>query len=212
MLSSGAAAVPLRVGMLAPPWYDLPPSGYGGIEAMVYWLVQGLIERGHERTVISGGEDRTAARSHRTYPDAPSARVGQALPEVVHAAMASRHLSGLDLDVVHDHSLAGPLASAGRRAPTVVTAHGPVEDELGAYYRSLGSHTDLVAIWDAGGTPVMALRRGSVPEVVVDGVTGFVRGGVQELPEAIDRVGMLDPLACRRRAAERFDVGVMVDD
>lgn len=41
MLKPEGAAAPLRIGMLAPPWYELPPSGYGGIEAMVYWLVQG---------------------------------------------------------------------------------------------------------------------------------------------------------------------------
>jgi glycosyltransferase involved in cell wall biosynthesis len=327
----------LRIGMLAPPWYELPPSGYGGIEAMVYWLVQGLVGRGHDLTVISAGENRTAARSRRTYSDAPSARLGQALPEVVHAAIARRHLNGLELDVVHDHSLAGPLTSGERKVSTVVTAHGPVEDELGAFYRSLGPEAGLVAIsayqrelapdlhwvgtvpnaipvdeypmradkedfclflgrvnaekapdlaiqvareagrrivlaakctepeeqayfdervrpllgpdaewfgqadtqekqdllararclvfpiqWNepfgivmveamACGTPVVALRRGSVPEVVLDGVTGFVRDDLDELPDAIDRVGELDPEACRRHVAEHFDLPVMVD-
>ena len=82
----------LRVGMVAPPWFELPPSGYGGIEAMVYWLTEELVARGHDVTVISAGEDRTAARSRRTYPDAPSARLGETMPEVLHAATAERHL------------------------------------------------------------------------------------------------------------------------
>ncbi|MFF9244004.1 hypothetical protein ACF1AY_03335 [Streptomyces sp. NPDC014776] len=47
------------------------------------------------------------------------------------------------------------------------------------------------------GTPVVSLRRGSVPEVVVDGVTGRVRDDVTELPEAVEAVGALDPRACR---------------
>jgi glycosyltransferase involved in cell wall biosynthesis len=63
----------------------------------------------------------------------------------------------------------------------------------------------------ACGTPVAALRGGSVPEVVVDEVTGFVRDSVDELPQAIERAGELDPEACRRHVAERFDIPVMVD-
>jgi glycosyltransferase involved in cell wall biosynthesis len=57
---------------------------------------------------------------------------------------------------------------------------------------------------------VVALDRGSVPEVVVDGVTGFVRQELGELPEAIQRVHELDPGACRRHVADNFDVPVMV--
>ncbi|MEV5146186.1 glycosyltransferase [Streptomyces sp. NPDC052727] len=54
------------------------------------------------------------------------------------------------------------------------------------------------------GTPVVTLRRGSVPEVVVDGVTGLVRGGADELPEAIEAVGALDPRDCRDHVVDRF--------
>jgi glycosyltransferase involved in cell wall biosynthesis len=50
---------------------------------------------------------------------------------------------------VHDHTLAGPLLAAGRSLPTVVTAHGSVDGELGAYYRQLGAELALVAISDA---------------------------------------------------------------
>ena len=50
----------------------------------------------------------------------------------------------------------------------------------------------------ACGTPVLSLARGAVPEVVVDGVTGFVRREAEELVEALDRLGEIDPAACRR--------------
>jgi glycosyltransferase involved in cell wall biosynthesis len=62
----------------------------------------------------------------------------------------------------------------------------------------------------ACGTPVVALRRGSVPEVIDDGVTGFVRDHVDELPECLDRLSELDPRACRDAALHRFDASVMV--
>jgi glycosyltransferase involved in cell wall biosynthesis len=64
----------------------------------------------------------------------------------------------------------------------------------------------LVMIESLGaGTPVIALRRGSVPEVIEDGVTGFICDDVDEMVEATARIGEIDPDACRRRA-ERFSV------
>jgi glycosyltransferase involved in cell wall biosynthesis len=63
----------------------------------------------------------------------------------------------------------------------------------------------------ACGTPVVALRAGSVPEVVVDGLTGYICDRPEELPAAIQRVGALDPAACRRRVYDCFDLPDMVD-
>ena len=62
------------------------------------------------------------------------------------------------------------------------------------------------------GTPVLGLRRASVPEVVEDGRTGFVVDDVDGLVGAIERVDNIDRAACRRRAEERWGVGRMVDD
>jgi glycosyltransferase involved in cell wall biosynthesis len=61
----------------------------------------------------------------------------------------------------------------------------------------------------ACGTPVVALRRGSVPEIVAHGVTGFVQDDVAELPAAIDAAGTLAPEDCRRRVSRHFDVSIM---
>jgi glycosyltransferase involved in cell wall biosynthesis len=63
----------------------------------------------------------------------------------------------------------------------------------------------------ACGTPVVALDRGSVPEVVIDGVTGYISQDAGELPKAIRRVDELDPKACRRRVFDHFDVADMVE-
>jgi len=56
----------------------------------------------------------------------------------------------------------------------------------------------------AAGTPVIALRRGSVPEIIVDGVTGFICDDVDEMVRAVHRLDEIDPQACRRHAAS-FD-------
>jgi hypothetical protein len=95
-------------------------------------------------------------------------------------------------------------------------ADGPTKKELLAKARCL-----LLPIrWEepfglvmveamACGTPVIALRRGSVPEVVADGVTGIICDDPAELPRAIGRAGELSPASCRRRARQRFDVAVL---
>jgi glycosyltransferase involved in cell wall biosynthesis len=64
----------------------------------------------------------------------------------------------------------------------------------------------------ACGTPVIARRRGSVPEVVDEGVTGFVVDDVAGAIAAVGRVGGLDRRAVRARVAERFSRDRMVDD
>src|SRR6266542_2282834 len=63
----------------------------------------------------------------------------------------------------------------------------------------------------AGGTPVVAQRGRAVPEVVEDGVTGFICDQIEELPWAIVKVDELEPKLCRQRVAEHFDVANMVD-
>ena len=63
----------------------------------------------------------------------------------------------------------------------------------------------------ACGTPVVAYRRGSMPEIIDEGVTGFV---VDDVAAAVDRVEgavALDRRAVRARARARFDVERMVD-
>lgn len=62
----------------------------------------------------------------------------------------------------------------------------------------------------ASGTPVLAFRLGSIPEVVEPGVTGFVADSVEEMVAAIPWARRLAPLACRRRAVARFGAGRMV--
>ena len=64
----------------------------------------------------------------------------------------------------------------------------------------------------ASGTPVIGLHRASVPEVIEDGVTGFVVADVEAMVAAIGRIGEIDRRVCRQRAEVRFTVGRMVDD
>jgi glycosyltransferase involved in cell wall biosynthesis len=325
----------LRIAMVAPPWFAIPPVGYGGIESMVYLLTEGLVERGHDVTLIGAGPTTTSARYRATFTRPPSDKVGDAVLEVVHAARVSDLLRELRPHVVHDHSVAGPLL-ADDRPLTILTAHGPSDGGFIEYYEVLTRRVRVVAIseaqrnlapqirwfatvhnaipveqypfraekedfvlflgrmspdkgahlaietarkvgrplllagkcseptekeyfhtqiepalddrvrwlgevddetkkdllsrawcllfpiqWEepfglvmaeamACGTPVVACPRGAAPELVRDGVTGYLRQDVAPLAQAVEECGSIEPKTCREHVRERFDVDVMV--
>jgi glycosyltransferase involved in cell wall biosynthesis len=64
----------------------------------------------------------------------------------------------------------------------------------------------------ACGTPVIAYRHGSVPEVLDDGVTGFIVSDLEDAVQAAERVGRLDRRQCRAVFEERFTARRMARD
>jgi glycosyltransferase involved in cell wall biosynthesis len=63
----------------------------------------------------------------------------------------------------------------------------------------------------ACGTPVLGLGRGSVPEVIRDGATGFVRDTEEQLVDAVSRLSEIDRSVCRREIVQRFSPSAMAD-
>jgi glycosyltransferase involved in cell wall biosynthesis len=327
----------MRIAVIAPPWYPVPPSGYGGIEWVVSLLADGLTERGHEVTLFAPPGSETEAElvpPLREIP--PEELIGDPWYEAAHAV--SFYERGEGFDILHDHT--GPVgASIGAMSdcPTVHTLHGPFTDQTRMLYRRIARRHWFVAIsesqrsmgppnlrwagvvyngipmdryslqedkedfllflgradeekaphlaieaarragrrlvmcvttknereqtywaeqvgpllsedvevkgecdqsqkadllgraaallfpiqWPepfglvmteamACGTPVVAWRNGSVPEVVADGVTGFIVESVEEMAAAVDRVGELDPGAMRAWVEQRFSADAMV--
>lgn len=144
-----------RIAMVVPPYFDVPPKAYGGVEAVVADLVDALVTRGHDVTLIGAGEPGTKAKFVPVWDRALPERLGEPFPEVVHALKSRRaieHIAATSgIDLVHDHTFAGPLnvpAYQKLGLPTVVTVHGPVEDDSYRYYRELGNEVALVAISD----------------------------------------------------------------
>jgi len=63
----------------------------------------------------------------------------------------------------------------------------------------------------ACGTPVLGSRLGSVPEIVDDGVTGFLCDDVEDAVQKVSRLASLERAACRNRVEAQFTVERMVD-
>jgi glycosyltransferase involved in cell wall biosynthesis len=58
----------------------------------------------------------------------------------------------------------------------------------------------------ASGTPVIAFNRGAMPELIVDGVTGFLCDTEDEMVKAVGRLHEISPSACREHVARNFNV------
>ncbi len=62
------------------------------------------------------------------------------------------------------------------------------------------------------GTPVIAMNRGSMPELIIDGETGFLVNSVDEAAKAVQKIGTISRKRCRESVEKNFSVDRMVDD
>ena len=79
---------------------------------------------------------------------------------------------------------------------------------------SLADETSSLVVMEAAacGTPVVAFRRGALPEVVRHGVTGFLVDSVEEMAQAITRARQIKPAVCRRHAEQNFSAARMAEE
>lgn len=161
----------MKIAEIAPPWFAVPPSGYGGIELVVALLADGLAEQGHDVTLFASGGSRTKAKLVSPLLDPPDpALLGNPWFDAYHAVSSYLTIDH-DFDIVHDHSgIAGSAMGALLRddPPVVHTLHGPWTELTRRYYGLIHDYVHLVAISDA--------QRADNPEVSYAGV---VHNGIQ---------------------------------
>src|ERR1700709_707016 len=75
----------LRIAVLAPPWFAVPPQRYGGTEAVVSLLVDGLVQEGHDVTLYASGDSQTPARLVSAFAAGRPDELGTTQPELLHA-------------------------------------------------------------------------------------------------------------------------------
>ncbi len=324
----------MRIGLIAPPWVPVPPTAYGGTEAVVHALATGLTAAGHSVVLAASSDSSSPVERPGGFAPAHRSGMGQSISELPHVIRAYEALGAVDL--IHDHTLAGPLyRHRPHGVPVVCTMHTVMTPELRSVYRMMARDTALVAIsrhqahsapdvptarvihhgvdpatipfgdgrggyalflgrmdptkglveaimaaraagiplriaakmsaraevdyfrdvvepllggneeflgepdapgkfdllggalalinplqWDepfgmvmieslAAGTPVVAVPRGAAPEIVDDGVTGFLRNGTEELALALRAAAGLDRRGCRAAVERRFSAELM---
>jgi glycosyltransferase involved in cell wall biosynthesis len=123
----------MRIAILAPAWFAVPPTGYGGIEWVVALLADGLVDAGHEVTLFASGDSRTKAKLAYVFHDAPSAQIGRTMPELQHALACYARAD--EFDVINDHSgMLGAVLGGSVDTPVVHTVHGPLDGDPGEVY------------------------------------------------------------------------------
>ena len=135
----------MRIGLIAPPWLTVPPAGYGGTEAVVGLLARGLAELGHEVVLAAAaGSPSPVAQVPGSLPPEPR-HLGRGQDELRHVLNAYAQLQGVD--IIHDHTLAGPLLRlAGSGVPVVSTAHNAMSEGFLPIYAAVAKCASLVAI------------------------------------------------------------------
>jgi glycosyltransferase involved in cell wall biosynthesis len=135
----------LRVAVLAPPWFAVPPRRYGGTEAIVSLLVDGLVRDRHDVTLFASGDSGTQASLVSAFPAARSDDLGLTQPELLHALTCLRDADRFD--VVSDHTGALGLALSNLTStPFLNTVHGTLAGEAGALYRRVCEVTPTAAL------------------------------------------------------------------
>ncbi|HEY0492018.1 MAG TPA: glycosyltransferase family 4 protein [Candidatus Dormibacteraeota bacterium] len=151
---------------MAPPWYPLPPRGYGGTELVVHLLQTELRSMGHE-VVVFGAENSgpgvTALAEARWVRDLGTGDEPARL--ATYLARVYERLSGQRFDVIHDHScLAGlVLALHSGVAPVVAhTIHGEFSEPLTTFYSEVQERAQLCAISESQAATAPAVRIAAV--------------------------------------------------
>jgi glycosyltransferase involved in cell wall biosynthesis len=206
----------MRIAVLAPPWYAVPPRAYGGTESLVAGLADGLHRRGHDVLVIAAGATRTAAPAYATLPEPAEHQLGDETVASLHAVLAEEVISDFEPDIVHDHTVSGPSFAARRRCPTVLTVHGRVSGSYGELLRhQRGVHPVAISQahrasapdlpWIAtvpNGIPVEAFpfRRAKADQLVFVGRMDPEKGVVEAI-EVAQRSGLPLQIAARMHGA-----------
>src|SRR4051812_48614644 len=141
----------MRIAVVAPVWFPVPPKGYGGIELVVSLLADGLVDAGHDVTLFASGGSETKATLISPMAEPPDPReLGNPWYDGFHALSAYLQVDGFDL--VHDHAgVVGPVCGAMLRGtpPVVHTLHGPWTEQTRLFYSATGDYVHLVSISNA---------------------------------------------------------------
>ncbi|HEX5907289.1 MAG TPA: hypothetical protein VFY56_09755, partial [Propionibacteriaceae bacterium] len=97
----------MLIGLIAPPWLPVPPVRYGGIELVIDGLARGLMTAGHDVLLAVPAGSTCPVPQISGLPAHDPSRMGCTVVEMPYALSAYAALK--EVDVIHDHTVAGPL-------------------------------------------------------------------------------------------------------
>jgi glycosyltransferase involved in cell wall biosynthesis len=152
----------MRIGLIGPPFIEIPPRRYGGTELFIAHLARELHSRGHDVTVYGNGESRLPCRVKWRYEHAEWPLIDPVRPQLKntdHTGWAIRDAAS-SVDVIHLNDIVGVPFTPFVDVPAVLTIHHPQEPALSEQYAKYPAiHYVTIAQWLA--------RRESMPHVHV---------------------------------------------
>lgn len=201
----------MRIGLVAGPWIPVPPITYGGTERVVDRLARGFEAVGHEVLLAAPSESRCPVAKVPGMRPAQLGDLNSTASELSHVVRAYAGLQ--DVDIIHDHTLAGPLylhRPAG--VPLVTTIHGQLSAEAADIYRAAGRRGAIIAISrdQAARIPHVPVRRVIHHGMDVSAVpVGSGRGGyLCFIGRACPDKGLLEAILVARRAGMPLRIAV----
>ena len=156
-MSAAATARPLRVAMLAPIAWSVPPRGYGPWELVTSLLTEGLVSRGVDVTLFATADSHTAARlvgvAAGSYNETPG--MDAKVWECLHIAEVFERARAGEFDLIHNQFDFLPLSySRLVDVPVVTTIHGFSSERIVPVYEKYNdARNHYVAISDADQHP-----------------------------------------------------------
>ncbi len=137
----------MRIAIIAPPWLPVPPHGYGGTELVLDTLCRGLSALGHDVLLCASGDSAAPVTTTSVYPTHLGTEAMNPADELRHAMEGYDAAARWGADVIHDHTVTGPVwAQAHATIPTITTNHGPFDEPLRSIYRRVAPLVPVIAI------------------------------------------------------------------
>ena len=114
MQDKNALSRPLRIVQVAPDYYPVPPSNYGGIERVVYSLTEQLVKLGHEVYLYAPPGSKSSASIINYEHNEPNP---QSIADFVQRTLPD------NIDIIHDHTQSSVVGLQKLAVPTVCTIH-----------------------------------------------------------------------------------------
>lgn len=192
----------LKIAQVCPLWEQVPPKGYGGIEQVVSWLTEELVQRGHEVTLLASGDSQTAATLKKPCQYAlrhDSKTQGDSWWDLnrKHTALEQLQLKWLyshaeTFDIIHSHLEMNALSFAALSAtPTVHTMHMEIIPEAGQLFSQYADQ-NFISISNAQREPCPTLNYLSTVYNAID-LNDLKFYPKSQAPDYLAFVGRLSP-------------------
>ncbi len=141
----------MKIALISTPWLPVPPVGYGGTEAVVHNLCEGLVRHGHEVTLHATGDSKTSARLTYFHARAVGNNYFAKLNpyfKLNHLYKFFKDVNDGTFDIIHNHAgRVAPYFLELQSTPFVHTLHGNYSITLDDEYHTNSSARDSMLVF-----------------------------------------------------------------